>query len=161
MTEKRLKIGEVAKAVGLNPRTVRYYERCGLLKVGRTLSRYRVFEEHDVMRLKLVKQLRKLGFSVAETQQVLPILVDSLPQNKRIKALKAFLTRRLVVAKQELDELVTIHRELQARLRRLSSNRKAAKQQCCEPFCGPTTCEPAVVQITGLTQQVRKGGGGE
>lgn len=68
MTDRTYQIGEVGKAVGLNPRTIRYYERHGLLRVGRTPSRYRVFQEPEVTRLKLIKQLRKLGFSVSETK---------------------------------------------------------------------------------------------
>ena len=160
MANTSLTIGPTARAVGLNARTIRYYERCGLLKSGRTLSRYRVFGEQDVLRLKLVKQLRRLGFSIRETKQALPMFFDSLQDSQRAQKLKAFFTKRLAAAEERLRELTTIHQELQVRLKALSSKRKPAKDSCCEPLCGPETCGPGLVQITGLQQQATRGGGG-
>jgi len=160
MANVSLKIGEVARTVGLNPRTIRYYERRGLLTPSRTLSRYRVFGEGDLVRLKLVKQLRRLGFSISETQQVLPILVNSFPRSRRTQKLKVLLKKRLAAAAEHLRELAAAQQELQERLARLSSKRKPARDRCCEPFCGPETCGPGLVQITGLQQQATRGGGG-
>lgn len=160
MAETYLKIGEAARAVDLNPRTVRYYERCGLLKSDRTLSRYRIFGEEDLVRLKLVKQLRRLGFSIVETRQVLPILVNQLPHSQRSQKLKALFRKRLLVAERQLREAVAIHQGLQARLKRLSAKRKLAKDSCCEPLCSSETCHPGLVQIAGISQETNKGGGG-
>lgn len=160
MNVTRLTIGQVAKAVGLNPRTIRFYERCGLLKAGRTLSRYRIFDAKDLTRLRLVKQLRKLGFSIEETKRVLPLFFDSLPHRRRTQELKGSLKNRLAVAEKNLRELGAIYRELQIRLDQFSSKRKSAKDRCCEPFCGPETCGPGLVQLTGLKAQATRGGGG-
>ena len=160
MDDTRLRIGEAARSVGLNSRAIRYYERCGLLKAGRALSRYRIFGEQDLTRLKLVKQLRRLGFSIAEIKQVLPILLDPSHRSQRTETLKTLLERRLAAAAEHLRELASAQQELQERLARLSAKRKPTKDRCCEPFCGPETCGSGLVQMTGLTQQVSKGGGG-
>ncbi len=160
MAKTTFQISEAAKAVGLNPRTIRYYERRGLLKAARTLSGYRVFGEEELIRLKLVKQLRRLGFSIVDTHQVLPILVNASPRSQRTHALKRVLTRRLAAAAEHLRELTAAHQELQERLAALSSKRMPARDRCCEPFCGPQTCGPGLVQIRGLTRPSRKGGGG-
>lgn len=158
--EPSYQIGQVAKAVGLNPRTIRYYERCGLLRVGRTLSRYRTFQETDVTRLKLIKQLRRLGFSISETTQVLPVLLDRSPKSQRTQNLNALLTKRLSMARQHLGELTAIYKELEAKLQQVGRTQKRTQDACCEPFCGPETCGPGLVQISGLTRQGKGGGGG-
>lgn len=160
MAEPRYQIGEVAKAVGVNPRTIRYYERCGLVRVGRTLSRYRVFQEPDVTRLKLIKHLRRLGFSVFETKQVLPVLLDRLPTSQRTQQLKTLLTRRLSMAGKHLRELTASYKELEAKLQQVGHEQRPTQQACCEPFCGPETCGPSVVQVSGRTQEANKRGGG-
>lgn len=153
-----MKIRDVARAVGLNPRTIRYYERRGLLKPSRTGSRYRVFGEADLIRLKLVTQLRRLGFSILETKQVLPILVNSLPLRQRTQKLKTLLEKRLRAAAENLQELAEAHQELEARFKKLSSKRRSTKASCCEPFCGPQTCGSGLAQITELGQGKTQGG---
>lgn len=155
MTEQRYQIGRIAKAVGLNRRTIRYYERRGLLRVGRTLSGYRVFQERDLIILKLIKQLRRLGFSVSETKQVMPILLDRLPKTQRTQKLKTLLKRRLSIAEKNLSELTATYKELEAKLKQLGHKQKQSQEVCCEPFCSPETCGPGLVQSTGLTQQVQ------
>lgn len=157
-TERLQRITEVAKAVGLNPRTVRYYEKRGLLRARRSSSGYRVFQEGDVRQLKLIRQLRKLDFSILETKQVLPFLLDRQSKSRRTKALKEVLTRRLAMVAEHLRELSSIHRELKDKVKRLSLKQDPAKRACCEPFCGPETCQPSLVQISGVTPPTRKGG---
>lgn len=67
-----MKIGEVAQAVGVNPKTIRYYEDIGVLPgPGRTPSGYRDYAAQDVDRLVFVKTARRLGFTVAEVREIL------------------------------------------------------------------------------------------
>jgi DNA-binding transcriptional MerR regulator len=67
-----MKIGEVAQAVGVNPKTIRYYEDIGVLPgPGRTPSGYRDYPAQDVDRLVFVKTARRLGFTVAEVREIL------------------------------------------------------------------------------------------
>jgi DNA-binding transcriptional MerR regulator len=64
-------IGEVAKAGGVSVQTVRYYERCGLLrKPERKPSRYRVYSDKDVQRLRFVLHAKSLGFTLDEIKHV-------------------------------------------------------------------------------------------
>lgn len=157
-TERLQRISEVAKAVGLNPRTIRYYERRGLMRSRRNSSGYRIFQEGDVRQLKLIRQLRKLGFSILETKQVLPFLVDRKPKSRRTKALKGLLSKRLAMVGEHLQELTRIHRELKNKLGRVKGTQRRAQGACCEPFCGPETCQPKLVQISGVTPRTKKGG---
>jgi len=65
-------IGEVAERVGLSLRTVRYYEEMGLISPEkRTEGGFRLYTDAQVDRLALIKQMKPLGFSVAEMRDLL------------------------------------------------------------------------------------------
>lgn len=67
-----MRIGEAAGAVGINPKTIRYYEDIGLLPVPeRTPSGYRDYTTVDVDRLVFVKTAQRLGFTLAEVGEIL------------------------------------------------------------------------------------------
>ena len=67
-----MRIGEAADAVGINPKTIRYYEDIGLLPVPeRTPAGYRDYTAVDVDRLVFVKSAQRLGFSLAEVAEIL------------------------------------------------------------------------------------------
>jgi DNA-binding transcriptional MerR regulator len=67
-----LHIGEVAERVGLSLRTVRYYEEQGLFEpAGRTEGGFRLYTEHEVDRLLLIKQMKPLGFTVQQMAELL------------------------------------------------------------------------------------------
>jgi len=64
-------IGEVSRAVGLAPQTLRLWERERLVSPRRTGRGYRVYSEPDVRRLRRIKQLRKsegLNFAAIRKQ---------------------------------------------------------------------------------------------
>lgn len=65
-------IKEICDLVGLTPRTVRFYEKEGLLpEAVRTFGNYRVFVVEDVVDLLRIKRLRSLGFSLDQIRDIL------------------------------------------------------------------------------------------
>jgi DNA-binding transcriptional MerR regulator len=67
-----LKIGELAKRIGLTIRALHHYEEIGLVQPSsRTASGYRLYNRDDVARLHRVQALRGLGLSLAETRDML------------------------------------------------------------------------------------------
>jgi len=70
---RHLRIGDVAKAVGTTPRTIRYYEEIGLLPeaAARPAGQHRVYTEGDVDRLREVLHLKSLlGVSLDELKEL-------------------------------------------------------------------------------------------
>ncbi|WP_100640748.1 MerR family transcriptional regulator [Alteromonas facilis] len=66
-----MRIGELAKNVGIETSTIRYYESIGLLpEVRRTASGYRIYSEESVARIKLIKLAQTLGFKLDELAQL-------------------------------------------------------------------------------------------
>ena len=67
-----LRIGEVAKLLGVTPKTVRHYEKVGLLQQPeRSEAGYRLYCADDLLRLHRIKRLRSLGLSLAQVKAVL------------------------------------------------------------------------------------------
>lgn len=62
-----LKIGELAERAGVNHRTLRYYERLGLMQpVHKAESGHRYYNEGSLQRLRRIQQLKTLGLSLDE-----------------------------------------------------------------------------------------------
>lgn len=55
-----LKIGEVARKVGVSPSVIRSWESLGLSRPQRTASKYRLYSEEDVRLLKRARYLRRV-----------------------------------------------------------------------------------------------------
>jgi DNA-binding transcriptional MerR regulator len=66
-----MRIGEAARRAGVNPETLRYYERRGLLpEPDRTLGGQREYTDDTVRFVCAVKEAQSLGFSLREIQEV-------------------------------------------------------------------------------------------
>lgn len=67
-----MRIGELAGKVGVNPKTIRYYESIGVLpEPGRTSSGYRDFDESYAGRLTFIRTAQRLGISLDEVREIL------------------------------------------------------------------------------------------
>jgi DNA-binding transcriptional MerR regulator/mannose-6-phosphate isomerase-like protein (cupin superfamily) len=70
--EAYLKIGDVAKQVGVSPSVIRTWESLGLTRPRRTESKYRLYAAEDVKLLKRARFLRKVrGLNAAAIVQLL------------------------------------------------------------------------------------------
>lgn len=63
-------IGELSQETGLDPKTIRFYEREGLVNPPRH-GRFRTYLPDDVKRLKDVVVLRKMGIGIAQIRAFL------------------------------------------------------------------------------------------
>lgn len=67
-----MRIGELAARVGVNPKTVRYYESIGVLpEPTRTASGYRDYDESFVNRLTFIRTAQRLGITLDEVKEIL------------------------------------------------------------------------------------------
>ncbi|MBM0230847.1 MerR family transcriptional regulator [Micromonospora sp. STR1_7] len=79
MTPGRMQIGEAAERVGLSIRTIRHYEDAGLVvPSARSEGGFRLYTQPDLDRLRVVKRMKPLGFTLEEMRDLLQIL-DALP----------------------------------------------------------------------------------
>jgi MerR family mercuric resistance operon transcriptional regulator len=69
-----LRSGELADAAGVNPQTLRYYERRGLLsQPERTLGGHRLYPPEAVTVLRVIKVAQRLGFTLDEIADLLDL----------------------------------------------------------------------------------------
>src|SRR5271168_4639012 len=67
-----LKIGDVARQVGVSPSVIRSWENLGLTRPQRTESKYRLYSAEDVKLLKRARFLRKVrGLNAAAIVELL------------------------------------------------------------------------------------------
>jgi DNA-binding transcriptional MerR regulator/ubiquinone/menaquinone biosynthesis C-methylase UbiE len=77
--EKYYTTGQFAKKASTTERTIRYYDKIGLLKPTRILANgYRQYTEKDFLKLQRIIMLQHLGFSLEE---IYPMLLNNNPQN--------------------------------------------------------------------------------
>ncbi len=86
-------IGELAKKVGVNVQTVRYYEREGLLPDAHRWpdSGYRDFDDDALLRLQFIRSAKELGFTLREIKELLDMRVlpgESCAEVKRLLEVK-------------------------------------------------------------------------
>jgi DNA-binding transcriptional MerR regulator len=74
MSSQRLRTGELAERAGVNVQTLRYYERRGLLAAPtRRPSGQREYSEDAVNLLRTIKATQRLGFTLAEIEELLDL----------------------------------------------------------------------------------------
>ncbi|RKS79048.1 MerR family redox-sensitive transcriptional activator SoxR [Actinomadura pelletieri DSM 43383] len=68
--QPQLTVGELARASGVAPSAVRFYEAHGLLTSERTAGNQRRFREPDVCRTKVIRVAQRVGLSIAEIKAI-------------------------------------------------------------------------------------------
>jgi DNA-binding transcriptional MerR regulator len=107
-----MKIGELAKKVGLSISKVRYYETLGIIRASRAESNYREFPPESEELLLLVLQAKSLGFTLKEIQS----LAKALQQGGLTKdKLRFELFKKL----EALDERVRLIKTFQKNVRKI------------------------------------------
>lgn len=97
----QLHIGEVAQLLGVTTKTIRHYQKMGLLsEPERTSTGYRLFTAQDVLRLQRIRHLQAFGLSL---KQIKAILGDPQQEHTLREVLQA-LDQELVAQIHELEE---------------------------------------------------------
>ena len=120
-------IQEVASALGVTPRTLRFYEDNGLISPQRVGST-RVYSRRDMGRMQLILRGKKLGFTIREIREFLD-LYDTDPGHReqmehlivRVQERLESLSRQKAAIEETIEELDQIVHEANAQLRQLDS----------------------------------------
>lgn len=102
--KKYYKIGEISNLYGIGTDSLRYYEEIGILKPRRDDNGYRMYNISDIRTLNILRELRSIGFSMAEIK-------DHLADFNLEKTLSLF--RREI---QAIDEKTTQLQKLRSQL---------------------------------------------
>lgn len=94
MLDKKYSIGEVAEICSLSIKTLRYYDKIDLVipEFRNEESKYRYYSKHQMVKLFIIRQLRKLGFGIKEIKELFANLnVEEMEEavNNRLEAIEA------------------------------------------------------------------------
>lgn len=109
-----LAIGEVCESTGLSPRTIRYYEEQGLLPgVRRRTGGRRVYGPDELERLRFIRRLKAMGFSLAEIRDLNAVYSIGGSTRAMLSHLDELLERRLCDVDERLVELTTLRDQIE------------------------------------------------
>ena len=120
-------IATTAHRLGISAHTLRYYERIGLVRVGRDASGYRRYDAAAVRRLVFLARMRTSGMTISDLQRYVDMVEagrDTVPERlamlaehrsvlrTRISELQLALAAtdyKIAAYTRELEELATAH----------------------------------------------------
>ena len=101
-------ISQLASTLGLNSKTIRYYETIGLLpQPQRSESGYRLYTQADVERLGFIQKAKTLGCSLEEISEILKMREDGLAPCTHVLAVLEAHIRAVETKIQALRDLRT------------------------------------------------------
>lgn len=109
--EPLLSAPELASALGITARALRFYETKGLLKPRRIGAR-RIYDRRDKARLLLILRGKRLGFSLAEIAEYLELYHADPTQVEQIRKLESLIDQRIEALEQQRVALETTLDEL-------------------------------------------------
>lgn len=104
-----MRIGELAARTGVSPRSLRYYEKHGLLHAGRSANGWRMYREAAVPRVRKIAEMLDNGLTIEGVRE----LADCLEMQGQSEcrdpghALETYQARLAVVA----ERLATLQRD--------------------------------------------------
>jgi DNA-binding transcriptional MerR regulator len=106
------KIGELARRSGLSIKTIRYYERRGLLELPpRTASGYRLYGPEDVARLRFVQRAKLLGLTLEEIKELVR-LAARCNEGEIVPRLEEVLEAKLEETQRKMADLAAFRQNL-------------------------------------------------
>ena len=115
-----MRIGELATATGATPRALRLYEAEGLLASERASNGYREFSARAVVRVRNIRELLALGFTIGDVrtfvphldQELPPVFGDTAPCETSMRVGR----ERLATLRARIDALTVLHDRIATRL---------------------------------------------
>jgi DNA-binding transcriptional MerR regulator len=106
-------IGELSKLTGLSRDTIRFYEKQGLIKVGRRdrrVNNYKEYSDAVLRKLLLLNKIKSYGFTLNESAEIISLIEANLASCDRVS--KAA-DKKIAVIDQKIEELKALKKLLQ------------------------------------------------
>ncbi len=85
-----MRIGDVATRAGVNPQTLRYYERRGILgEPKRSPAGYREYPSDTVRLIRFIKRAQELGFTLTEIEELITLRQPTPKRRGKVRELAA------------------------------------------------------------------------
>jgi DNA-binding transcriptional MerR regulator len=108
-------IGQIAELLNLQPQTIRFYERHGLVRP-RRLGRLRIYGKRDLRTLEFVRYLRKLDLPLRSIRRLINDTAEGDSLSLDSARIRDFLRQHLTTMKAAQSNLEAQISDLSARL---------------------------------------------
>ncbi|HFE44511.1 MAG TPA: MerR family transcriptional regulator [Nannocystis exedens] len=115
-----LTLKDMIQGSGCTPRTVRYYEREGLLNATRSSGGHRLFRPSELSRLNFIISLREAGWSLDEITSLLSIRTRMSGGRDACRELSKEITSQIGRLQQKIEILNKLHSDLEETRRLLA-----------------------------------------
>ena len=142
-----MRIGELAGMLGTTTKTLRFYEKIGLLEhPSRTKSGYRLYGQSQISKARFVIGLRRIGLSIDELQQ----LENDENESSLRKRLSSVMDQKLFSLDQELGVMQGKREDLAARLQALVLTPRNRPPNCvCDALLTNCSCGVVTAKNSG------------
>lgn len=134
------KISEIARLYGIGVDSLRYYERLGILQPRREENGYRLYSLKEMYKLNLIRDLRRLDFSMAQIQAYL--------DGQTVDNTLHLLGQEAKLVDQQIQELQTKAVQLARRLASLEAARATVPGVVRRKVLPPRPCVLYTQHIT-------------
>ncbi|MCE1236503.1 MAG: MerR family DNA-binding transcriptional regulator [Hyphomicrobiales bacterium] len=109
--DKIFSVTELARDLGVTPRTIRFYEDQGLISPQRA-GNTRVYTHRDRARMILILRGKQLGFSLRDIKEYLDLYVVDTTQSEQLQHLVKKARERITQLEGQLQAVKTTLQEL-------------------------------------------------
>lgn len=137
-TERRMKIGELARKTGKSVRALRHYEELGLLQAERSDGGFRLYGADGLARVYWISKLQDMGFSLTQVQGLIATVESSGTAPEAMHSLREMFRARLQKTRAQVERLLQLERDLAESLAYLEGCRVCTSEHALE---GCATCD--------------------
>ncbi|TGU70819.1 MerR family transcriptional regulator [Geomonas terrae] len=111
--EEITSIGEIASALGLTTRTIRYWEEVGIIEsVPRSDGATRGFTPYYVRRIKFIIKLKELGLTIREMQELYAAYGEAKQTERMVPRLVEILDEHIEKIDEKMAKLASLRSDI-------------------------------------------------
>src|SRR3954470_5195842 len=134
-TDKLMRVGELAKAVGKTVRAMHLYEELGLLEPrSRSEGGFRMYGPEAIDRIHWIVKLQAIGFTLAEIQGFVKDFRDAGSGREATQRVRALFSEKQAQIREQITQLQVIENDVSEALAYLDSC------QTCSSDYAPSEC---------------------
>jgi MerR family mercuric resistance operon transcriptional regulator len=126
-----MRIGQLARSIGVNVETIRYYQRIGLIDLpAKPYGGYRSYNDQDLRRLRFIRRAQRLGFSLDDIRALLELSSADCQQVQKLAL------EKLTLVKGKLRQLRRIESALTKTIKQCAKRRTPESCPIIETLAG-------------------------
>lgn len=121
-------IGELAIALGLTTRTIRYWEEVGIIEsVQRSDGATRGFTPYYVRRIKFIMKLKELGLTIREMQDLYTAYGEAKQTERMVPRLLEILDEHIDKIDEKMSSLASLRKDIVSYRQKIGTKFKASR----------------------------------